>query len=432
MPEAQSTRAAAVVVAAGKGLRAGTTIPKQFVIWRGKPLLRHSVETLLTAGITPVVVAIPAGWEAEAQTALGGLEHVVLVAGGATRQESVRRALEALSDNAPDSVLIHDAARPVLPPSVIARLLAALRKARAAIPVMPVVDSMVRGAGDFMAATVAREELCRVQTPQAFDYAAILAAHQNWQGAPDAGDDAQVAVAAGHRVLLVDGDEALRKVTFAHDLREELPLARETGPGRSDREDKPMMPLVRTGTGFDVHRLAEGEALWLCGVKVPHEKGLSGHSDADVAIHALVDALLGAIAAGDIGDHFPPSDPRWKGAASDRFLHHAADLVRAAGYRIGNVDLTIICEAPKIGPHKAAMREALARILRIDSAAVSVKATTTERLGMTGRGEGIAAQAVATLVADETSARTGSMSDWRDPADNPGSNSTPADDTATA
>ncbi|MFN3553959.1 MAG: bifunctional 2-C-methyl-D-erythritol 4-phosphate cytidylyltransferase/2-C-methyl-D-erythritol 2,4-cyclodiphosphate synthase [Novosphingobium meiothermophilum] len=396
------SRGAAVVVAAGKGLRAGTKLPKQFVIWQGKPLLRHSVESLLRAGIAPVVVAIPSGWEAEAEAALAGLRQVVFVTGGATRQESVRRALEELAGAPPETVLIHDAARPVLPQPVIARLLGALRKGRAAVPVLPVVDSMVRGADGTMAATVAREELYRVQTPQAFDFTAILAAHRNWQGLPDAGDDAQVATAAGHTVLLVEGDEALRKVTFAHDLLEYPAASSETETGRHSERRKAMTLPVRMGTGFDVHRLVEGEALWLCGVKVPHDKGLSGHSDADVAIHALVDALLGAIAAGDIGDHFPPSDPRWKGASSDRFLDHAVSLVQEAGYRIGNVDVTIICEAPKIGPHKAAMRETLARILRIDSAAVSVKATTTERLGMTGRGEGIAAQAAATLVATET------------------------------
>ncbi|MFN4134037.1 MAG: bifunctional 2-C-methyl-D-erythritol 4-phosphate cytidylyltransferase/2-C-methyl-D-erythritol 2,4-cyclodiphosphate synthase [Novosphingobium sp.] len=393
---------AAVVVAAGKGLRAGTDVPKQFVIWQGKPLVRHSVESLIAAGISPVVVAIPAAWEAKAAAALAGLEQIVFVTGGATRQESVHRALEELAGTMPTSVLIHDAARPLLPHAVIARLLEALGKGRAAIPVLPVVDSMVRGEDGCMAATVARKELYRVQTPQAFDFPAILAAHRNWQGPPDAGDDAQVAMAAGHAVLLVEGDEALRKVTFAHDLLENRPAPADDGTGMRRARKDTMTPPIRMGTGFDVHRLVDGEDLWLCGVKVPHDKGLAGHSDADVAIHALVDALLGAIAAGDIGDHFPPSDPVWKGASSDRFLAHAASLVRAAGYRIGNIDVTIICEAPKIGPHKAAMRETLARILGIDSAAVSVKATTTERLGMTGRGEGIAAQAAATLVAAET------------------------------
>ena len=370
----------AVVVAAGKGLRAGGTVPKQFARWRGKPLLRHSVERLLDAGAQPLVVAIPDGARAGAEAALAGLEGVALVAGGATRQASVRAALEWLGDDAPVAVLIHDAARPDLPRAVIDRLLGALTRASAAIPVLPVVDSMVRGDGGTRVATVPREGLFRVQTPQAFHHQAILAAHRAWDGAAEAGDDATVAEAAGWRVTLVDGDEALRKITFADDLKE-----------------TPM--ICRTGMGFDVHRLADGEDLWLCGVKIAHPRGLAGHSDADVAIHALVDALLGAIAAGDIGDHFPPTDPRWKGASSDRFLAHAAALVRAADHAIAHVDVTIICEAPKIGPHKAAMRARLAEILALPLASVSVKATTTERLGTTGRGEGIAAQAVATVIA---------------------------------
>jgi 2-C-methyl-D-erythritol 4-phosphate cytidylyltransferase/2-C-methyl-D-erythritol 2,4-cyclodiphosphate synthase len=218
-----------------------------------------------------------------------------------------------------------------------------------------------------------------VQTPQGFRFDAILAAHRDWPGASSAGDDAQVAQAAGLAVALVEGDEALHKLTFAGDFAA-------------------AMPPVRMGTGYDVHRLEAGEELWLCGVRLDHSHGLAGHSDADVGIHALVDALLGAIAAGDIGQHFPPSDPQWKGASSDRFLAHACGLVAAAGYGVANVDVTLICEAPKIGPHRQAMREALAAIMGVDIAAVSVKATTTERLGFTGRNEGIAAQAVATLV----------------------------------
>lgn len=376
-------RTAAVVVAAGKGLRTGGDVPKQFVSWHGKPLVRHSVEALAASGIAPIIIAIPKGWDDVAAACLDGIAGVQYVHGGATRQESVKLALEALQLSSPELVLIHDAARPVLPRAVIDGLLAALAKGPAAIPVLPVVDSMVRGKSGYRAETVARDELYRVQTPQGFNYAAILDAHRQWNGASDAGDDAQVAVAAGMQVTLTSGDETLRKVTFAADLQEPA-----------------MNRPPRTGTGFDVHRLVEGEDLWLCGVKVPHSKGLSGHSDADVAIHALVDALLGAIAAGDIGDHFPPSDPQWKGASSDRFLTHAGQLVASAGYRIANVDITIICEAPKIGPHKLAMRQTLARILGIDLDAVSVKATTTERLGSTGRGEGIAAQAVVTVFAE--------------------------------
>ena len=218
-----------------------------------------------------------------------------------------------------------------------------------------------------------------MQTPQAFRFADILAAHRSWPGRPDAGDDAQVARAAGLDVAMVEGDERLRKLTFKEDFL-------------------PDHPPVRTGSGYDVHRLAEGEELWLCGVKIEHSHGLSGHSDADVAIHAAVDALLGAAGAGDIGQHFPPGDPQWRGAASGRFLAHAVDLVLQAGYRVGNLDVTIICEAPKIGPHRDAMRQKLAELMGVDIACVSVKATTTERLGVTGRREGIAAQAVATIL----------------------------------
>ena len=373
---------AAIVVAAGKGLRAGGTVPKQFALWQGKPLVRHSVEALVSARIAPIVVAIPRGWEEVAAAALQGLPEVVFVHGGETRRESVALALEALAEDAPAQVLIHDAARPILPQAVIDRLRAALDTAPGAIPALAVVDSVVRGSADGRRdVAVAREHLYRVQTPQAFHYPAILAAHRGWTGGAEAGDDAQVADAAGLAVALVAGDEALRKVTFASDL-----------------ETAPMPPLPRTGMGFDVHRLVTGQDLWLCGVKIDHAKGLSGHSDADVAIHALVDALLGAIAAGDIGDHFPPSDPQWKGASSDHFLVHAAALVAQSGHAIANVDVTIICEAPKIGPHKAAMRARLAEILDLPIDRVSVKATTTERLGTTGRGEGIAAQAIATVV----------------------------------
>ncbi|WP_371431636.1 bifunctional 2-C-methyl-D-erythritol 4-phosphate cytidylyltransferase/2-C-methyl-D-erythritol 2,4-cyclodiphosphate synthase [Novosphingobium sp.] len=386
-PDPAGKRVAAVVVAAGQGLRAGGSVPKQFAQWRGAPLVRHSVKRMADAGIAPIVVAIPENWRATAEESLAGISDVRLVAGGATRQLSVRAALEALEADAPDLVLIHDAARPDLPESVIAALVEALTRHEAAIPVLPVVDSLVRGGDGMMLEPARREGLYRVQTPQAFRYPVILAAHRAWQGEAEAGDDAQVAVAAGYAVALVQGEERLRKVTFASDLRES-----------NLQENAVTIPFPRTGSGFDVHRLVPGEELWLCGLRIDHTHGLSGHSDADVAIHALVDALLGSIAAGDIGDHFPPSDARWKGASSDRFLAHAAELVAQSGHAIAHVDVTIICEAPKIGPHKATMRARLAEILAIDIGRVSVKATTTERLGMTGRGEGIAAQAVATVV----------------------------------
>jgi 2-C-methyl-D-erythritol 4-phosphate cytidylyltransferase/2-C-methyl-D-erythritol 2,4-cyclodiphosphate synthase len=372
------SRTAAVVVAAGQGLRAGQTLPKQFAPWRGKPVVRHSVEALARAGVTPIVVVIPQGAEVVARAALAGLD-VQLVTGGQTRQQSVRNGLESLEILGPRQVLIHDAARPLLPGDVIARLQAALAENKAAIPVLSVVDSLTRVRGVMMGEPADRQALRRVQTPQAFRFSAILAAHRAWQGTPDAGDDAQVARAARIEVALVEGDEALRKLTFAGDFPTNV-------------------PPVRVGGGYDVHRLSAGEELWLCGVRIDHPKGLSGHSDADVAIHALVDALLGAIGAGDIGQHFPPSDPQWRGASSDRFLTHAAALVARAGYGIGNADVTIVCETPRIGPHREAMRARLAELLGVDIGAVSVKATTTEGLGFTGRGEGIAAQAFASLV----------------------------------
>ena len=368
---------AAVVVAAGKGLRAGQPLPKQFAMWRGKPVLRYSVEALLASGADPLIVAIPENGEAAARQALEGLTGYELVTGGATRQQSVARALSAIGSA--DRVLIHDAARPDLPETVIARLLDALDDAPGAIPVLPVVDSLSRDENGLMVGTARREELRRVQTPQAFRFADIRSAHAAWEGDPVAGDDAQVLRAAGGAVAHVAGDERLAKLTFAEDFMTAL-------------------PPMRVGMGYDVHRLAEGEELWLGGIRIEHDRGLAGHSDADVALHAIVDALLGAIANGDIGSHFPPSDLQWKGASSDRFLAHAARLVTDAGYAVGNIDLTIICEAPKIGPHRQAMRERIADLLGVDINAISVKATTTERLGFTGRGEGIAAQAIASVI----------------------------------
>lgn len=366
---------AAIVVAAGKGLRAGQPLPKQFTQLKGKAVVRHSVEALLEAGASPVIVAIPEHGEATAMQALGGLD-VQLVIGGVTRQESVLNALKAVEQA--ENVLIHDAARPFLPRQVIARLIEALGAHPGAIPVLPVVDSLLVERDGLMEQKADREVLRRVQTPQAFRFPDILQAHQSWQGERNAGDDAQVLQAAGGKIALVEGHERLKKLTFAEDFMADL-------------------PAFRSGSGFDVHRLVEGEELWLGGIQIEHDKGLSGHSDADVALHAIVDALLGAIAMGDIGDHFPPSDPQWKGASSDKFLVYANQLIEEAGYRVANIDLTIICEAPKIGPHRHAMRERIAALLNVDIAAISVKATTTERLGFTGRGEGIAAQAMATV-----------------------------------
>ena len=375
---------AGIIVAAGSGSRAGLGTPKQYAPYARTTVLGHAVALLRDAISGPILVVIPAGDEAAAVKAIGDCTGVSFVSGGATRQESVRSGLETLAALAspPASVLIHDAARPDLPGSVAERLIAALRERSGAIPVLPVVDSMVEASGNIMGAPARREDLRRVQTPQAFRFGDILAAHRAWEGPPSAGDDAQVLRKAGHEVALVDGDARLAKLTFKEDF------AMPPSPA----------PAFRTGSGYDVHRLEPGDHLWLCGVRIDHDRTLAGHSDADVALHALTDAILGAVAIGDIGDHFPPSDPQWKGAASHIFLSHAVKLAADNGYRVANCDLTIICEAPKVGPHRMAMRERLADLLAVDISVISVKATTTERLGFTGRGEGIAAQAQVLLM----------------------------------
>jgi 2-C-methyl-D-erythritol 4-phosphate cytidylyltransferase/2-C-methyl-D-erythritol 2,4-cyclodiphosphate synthase len=367
-----------VIVAAGEGLRAGQSVPKQFASLRGKPLLMHSVEAFTAMGAQRIVVVHPPGAGELTRRTVGLSASIILATGGTTRQESVRCGLAALGDGGCDFVLIHDAARPGVTTAVVGRLLRALDEAPGAIPVLPVIDSLVRGPTGLMEEAVERTNLWRVQTPQAFLSSAVHAAQASWTGEPIAGDDAQVLRAAGGSVALVRGEEGLKKVTFATDFEKSTP------------------PL-RVGSGYDVHRLEDGEELWLGGIRIEHPQGLAGHSDADVALHAITDALLGAVGEGDIGSHFQPSDPQWKGAASDQFLRHAAALVAQHGYAVGNVDLTIICEAPRIGPHRDAMRQRIADLLAVDVAAVSVKATTTERLGFTGRSEGIAAQAVATV-----------------------------------
>jgi 2-C-methyl-D-erythritol 4-phosphate cytidylyltransferase / 2-C-methyl-D-erythritol 2,4-cyclodiphosphate synthase len=373
---------AALIVAAGQGERAGGGLPKQFARVGGIALVARCVDALVAHPVVNEVhVVIGAGQEALLADALAGRTVTSIVLGGAQRQDSVKAGLAALSGA--DIVLIHDAARPFLPAAVIDRLLAALEGADGAIPALPVVDTLARS-GDTLGEVVDRSTLIRVQTPQAFHYDAIMTSHQNWN-AGIATDDAQMARASGFRVVAVEGDMLLDKITHKPDFAAaEARLASQR--------------VSRTGMGFDVHRLEAGPALWLCGVEIPHDKGLAGHSDADVALHALTDALLGAIAAGDIGDHFPPSDTRWRGAPSHQFLTFARDLIVAAGGSISHVDLTIMCEAPKIAPYRAEMRERIASLLDLPLSRVSVKATTTERLGFTGRGEGIAAQAIATVL----------------------------------
>ena len=372
---------AAIIVAAGKGERAGTALPKQYSLLGGQPILRRAVQALAShEAISRIIVVIGPGQEDLAQAALAALPVDALLVGGAERQHSVAAGLAAINDA--DAVLIHDAARPLLPPAVVDRLVAALQTSPAAVPALPVVDTLTRtaeGLGD----VVNRDGLVRVQTPQAFHTNAILAAHRHWTG-PAATDDAQMVRAAGFAVTLVEGDPMLDKIT-------------QPGDFQAAEQKLAAQMVSRTGMGYDVHRLGAGEELWLGGVRIPHNKGLIGHSDADVALHALTDALLGALGDGDIGSHFPPSDPQWRGAASHRFVEHAAALIRKAGGRIDHVDVTIICEEPKIGPHREAMRQRIAGMMGIGLRHVSVKATTTERLGFTGRGEGIAAQAVATL-----------------------------------
>ncbi|HZB93577.1 MAG TPA: bifunctional 2-C-methyl-D-erythritol 4-phosphate cytidylyltransferase/2-C-methyl-D-erythritol 2,4-cyclodiphosphate synthase [Stellaceae bacterium] len=375
----------ALVVAAGRGTRLGGPLPKQYLPLAGRPLLRHSLETLAChPGIDAVRVVYNPDDDAAYAAAARGLDLLAPVAGGAARQESVRLGLESLASRPPDKVLIHDAARPFLDHGMIDRVLAALDEAPGAIPALPLKDTVKRGLEGRITETLERSSLWRAQTPQGFHYAAILAAHRAAAGS-ELSDDAAVAERAGLAVRLVQGSEANFKVTTTEDLEqaERMLLARQGD--------------VRTGQGFDVHAFGPGDRVFLCGIEIPHEHGLVGHSDADVGLHALTDAILGALGAGDIGEHFPPSDPQWRGAPSHRFLSHAAGLVAAAGGRIAHVDVTLICERPKIGPHRPAMVARIAEILAIEPRRVSVKATTTEGLGFTGRREGIAAQAVATL-----------------------------------
>ncbi|MEP4893330.1 bifunctional 2-C-methyl-D-erythritol 4-phosphate cytidylyltransferase/2-C-methyl-D-erythritol 2,4-cyclodiphosphate synthase [Parasphingorhabdus sp.] len=374
----------ALLVAAGSGSRSGLSVPKQFALLHGKAMVRHSAESFLDhPDISHLWIVIASGQEQSMEHALDKLSGFTLVTGGATRFDSVRNGLDAIaSAGGADNILIHDAARPFLSAAVIDRLLIKLLTEQSAIPVLPTIDTTIKSTRGYVQEAVDRKQLWRVQTPQAFHFEKLLAAHKQWPADKKATDDAQIFNAAGHKVATINGDENLNKYTNAADFA---------------KHSEQIMTETRTGMGYDVHQLVANEELWIGGLKIEYDKGLAGHSDADVLLHALTDALLGAVGAGDIGDHFPPSDPQWRGASSDKFVEFAASVIKEKGGRINNVDMTVICEAPKIKPHRELMRMNIANLLNINPDQVNVKATTTEKLGFTGRKEGIAAQAVATI-----------------------------------
>jgi 2-C-methyl-D-erythritol 4-phosphate cytidylyltransferase/2-C-methyl-D-erythritol 2,4-cyclodiphosphate synthase len=378
----------AVIVAAGSGTRAGAGQAKQWRPVAGKAVLRWSVEAFLAAGAADIIIVTTEDGEKALAEVLAGLSGWRAARGGATRALSVQSGLAALAhrpENEP--ALIHDAARPFLSGATIQGVLKALESADAALPALPVADTLKRAEPGANPVTMSREHLWRAQTPQAARRNTLIDAYARWSGGEPT-DDVQVVEAAGGRVAIAPGDPLLMKLTYPEDFAMAERLA---GAAR----------ITRVGQGFDAHRWGPGEEVWLCGVAIKHDETLIGHSDADAGLHALTDAILGAIGEGDIGDHFPPTDPQWKGAASDLFLKHAAELVAAKGGAIVNVDVTLICERPKIKPHRQAMRDRLAEILGLPVDRVSVKATTTEKMGFTGRGEGLAASAV---VAVETPA----------------------------
>ena len=377
-------RFAAVIAAAGSGSRAGGA--KQWRTLAGRPLLRWAAEGLAAAGAEQLVAVVPAGDEARAEAALSGLPGVRVVTGGLTRSESVQAGLRALSNHPPEAVLVHDAARPFVRPAHVEALLAALDGAEGAVPVLAAADTLKRADAAGALSTLPRDGVLRVQTPQAFRFRALADAYAAWSDAQAPTDDAAAVERAGGRVVAAPGDPMLMKLTYPEDFALAEALA---GQARE----------VRIGQGFDAHRFGPGDAVWLCGVEVAHAFGLVGHSDADVGLHALTDALLGAIGQADIGEHFPPSDPQWRGAPSALFVQHAAELVRAAGGRVVNADITLICEAPKIRPHREAMRAKVAELLELNVGKVSVKATTTEGMGFTGRREGLMAQAIVSVLA---------------------------------
>ncbi|MBY6081350.1 bifunctional 2-C-methyl-D-erythritol 4-phosphate cytidylyltransferase/2-C-methyl-D-erythritol 2,4-cyclodiphosphate synthase [Ruegeria arenilitoris] len=371
---------AAIIVAAGRGLRAGGGQPKQWRPLAGRRVADWTIERIKAQVPLVVLVLSPDDPEARAEFADSGL---ILAPGGADRAGSVRNGLQALADRGVSKVLIHDVARPCVSALVIGDVLAALDTHAAAAPGLPVTDALWTGENDQVTGTRDRAGLFAAQTPQGFRYDAIVAAHAAHPGG--AADDVEVARAAGIDVAIVPGDADNLKITRPEDF------ARAERILRSDMD-------VRLGNGYDVHRFGPGDHVILCGVEVPHDRGLQGHSDADVGMHAVTDAIYGALAQGDIGQHFPPSDPQWKGAASEIFLRHAVDLATRMGFRISNIDCTLVCEYPKIGPHAATMRQKMSKIMELEADRVSIKATTSERLGFTGRKEGIAAIATACLV----------------------------------
>ncbi|MWD29491.1 bifunctional 2-C-methyl-D-erythritol 4-phosphate cytidylyltransferase/2-C-methyl-D-erythritol 2,4-cyclodiphosphate synthase [Aquicoccus sp. SCR17] len=384
----------ALIVAAGRGTRAGGGLAKQWRPLGDSTVAAHAIAAFAThSGIDAVLVVTRP--EEAAQLAPG----VDWVPGGETRAASVRAGLEALESRAPRHVLIHDVARPLVPAAVIDAVLAALATHAGAAPALPVTDALWSGRDGLVTGVADREGLFRAQTPQGFRFDAILAAHRAHDpAAAPAADDVAVARAAGLDVAIVPGHEDAMKITAPGDFaRAEAILRSRAAPGTATPSRESRMD-IRLGNGYDVHRFCEGDHVTLCGVQVPHDRALDGHSDADVGMHAATDAIYGALAEGDIGRHFPPSDPQWKGAASRIFLRHAVELAAARGYVLANVDVTLVCEQPKVGPHAAAMQAEMAAIMGIAADRVSVKATTSERLGFTGRGEGIAALATAALM----------------------------------
>jgi 2-C-methyl-D-erythritol 4-phosphate cytidylyltransferase/2-C-methyl-D-erythritol 2,4-cyclodiphosphate synthase len=380
---------AAVIVAAGRGLRAGGHLPKQYRELAGEPAIRSSLSLFAWHGqIGAVQAVIHPDDRGSYEAAAKGLRLLPPVSGGASRQASVRAGLEALSARAPDIVLIHDAARPFCSTELVSRAIVACGETGAAIPALEVTDTIKRVDADgHVAGTIDRAQLRAVQTPQAFKFAALLKAHHRAakEGRDDFTDDAALAEWAGIKVATFAGESGNVKLTTDEDF------------AKAESRRLASLADLRLGNGFDVHAFGDGDHVWLGGVKIPHDRGLTGHSDADVALHALVDAILGALADGDIGKHFSPNDPRWRGASSDQFLKFAVERVNKRGGRIAHLDLTIVCEEPRIGPHRDTIRKRIAEIAEMSIERVAVKATTSEQLGFTGRKEGIVAMATATV-----------------------------------